>query len=180
MNTHNFGTLRGAVIDASLSDNWSDAVEEWQVVGVEEDQRRTGICVCGKTGLLYLYTIFNRQTQQSLVPIGSQCIRLFEVDELNTSVNVLEQLLKLRAAYAAGDRVDLTSEYFSRGVLAYLWENGAFPANKFNRANGDNDYKFLLDGFNQRHELTENEKRKVWVLVNKTIKPFVMTDERLG
>lgn len=60
MSTHNFGALRRAVIEASLADRWAQAVEEWQVVCVEEDPHATGICVCGKTGLVYLYTILLR------------------------------------------------------------------------------------------------------------------------
>lgn len=180
MTAHNFGALRRAVLDASLSDSWAHAVQEWQVVGVEEDLRRAGICVCGKTGLLYLYSIHNRHTQETLFPIGSSCVNLFEVEELDVSIAVLRRLFDLRTAFARGKRVDLTSEYFSRAVLADLWENGAFPPNEFNRSNGANDYKFLLDLFNQRHEITGNEGRKVWVLLNRTIRDFVINDARLG
>ncbi|GAA2983279.1 hypothetical protein JOD63_000700 [Microbacterium terrae] len=180
MSTHNFGALRSAVIEASLAARWAQAVEEWEVVSVEEDPRATGICVCGKTGLVYLYTIHNRQTQQTLFPIGSSCVNLFEVEELDATVAVLRRLFDLRAAFAKGERVELTSEYFSRALLADLWQNGAFPANEYNRSNGDNDYKFLLDLFNQRHDFTENEKRKVWVLLNRTVRSFVMSDERLA
>lgn len=180
MSTHRFEMLRRAVLDASLSDNWAQAVQEWQVVAVEEDSRGTGICVCGKTALVYLYTIHNRLTQQDLFPIGSKCVNLFEVEELDLSVTVLHQLLKLRSAFANHERVDLTSEYFSRAMLADLWQKGVFPPNEFNRGNGDNDYKFLLDLFNQHHEFTQKEERKVWVLLNRTIKNFVMNDGRLG
>lgn len=65
MSTHNFGALRRAVIEASLADRWAQAVEEWQVVCVEEDPHATGICVCGKTGLVYLYTILIRAVRVS-------------------------------------------------------------------------------------------------------------------
>lgn len=168
------------MIDASVSNTWSQAVDEWEVTSVEEDQRGTGICVCGKTGLRYLYAVHNRQTERTLFPIGSSCVNLFEVEELNVSVDVLRRLLELRDAFAARKRIELTAEYFSRSVLADLWERGAFPPNKFNRRNGTNDYKFLLDLFNQRHAFTEAEERKVWVLINKTIKTFVMNDDRLA
>lgn len=180
MSSHNFETLRSAVLAASVSRRWSHAVEEWQVVGVEEDPRGTGICVCGKTNLVYLYTIHNEHTQARLFPIGSSCVNLFEIEELNLSVTVLRRLFDLRASFSTGTPVTLTTEHFSRAVLADLWQNGAFPASDFNRSNGDNDYKFLLDMFNQRHDPTEKERRKVWVLINKVIKPFVMTDARLG
>ncbi|WP_344298075.1 hypothetical protein, partial [Agromyces neolithicus] len=173
MSTHNFETLRSAVIDASRSNRWAQAVEEWQVVGVEEDPQGAGVCTCGKTGLVYLYTIHNRHTDQVLFPIGSSCVNLFEVEELDISIAVLRRLFDLRAAYATGKRVTLTNEFFSRAVLADLWQNGAFPPNEYNRSNGDNDYRFLLDLFNQHHEFTEKEGRKVWVLLNRTIRSFV-------
>lgn len=180
MSTHNFETLRSAVLDASVAKRWAQAVEEWQVVGVEEDPRGTGICVCGKTNLVYLYTIHNERTRETLFPIGSSCVNLFEVEELNVSVAVLRRLFDLRASFSSGRPVILTTEHFSRAVLADLWQNGAFPPNEYNRSNGDNDYKFLLDMFNQRHDPTDKERRKIWVLINRVIKPFVMADTRLG
>ena len=133
-----------------------------------------------KTGLIYVYTIQNQLNNEVLFPIGSSCVNLFKVEELDVSVAVLRRRFDLRAAFVEGRRVELTSEHFSRSVLADLWQNGAFPANEYNRANGDNDYKFLLDLFNQRHDFTDNEKRKVRVLLNRTIKSFVISDERLG
>lgn len=180
MTEHNFGALRAAVITASRSQSWAEAVQEWQVVSAEEDPHGTGICVCGKTGLVHLYTIDNQETQSRLFPIGSSCVRLFEVEDLNARVSVLRQLIELRTAYESGKTVYLTSEYFSRALLGDLWENGAFPPNGFNRSNGANDYHFLLDLFNQRHDFTERERRKVWVLLNQTIKQFVINDERIG
>jgi hypothetical protein len=180
MTSHNFETLRTTVVDASRADTWAQAVGEWQVIGLEEDPPGAGICVCGKTGLVFLYTIRNLQTRQDLFPIGSVCVDLFEVEELNVSVSVFRGLFELRAAFESSKPVTLTSDYFSRGLLADLRENGAFPSNGYNRDNGENDYKFLVDMFNSHHEPTTKEHQKIWVLVNKTIKPFVMADERLG
>ena len=178
--THNFEKLRQVVVGASLSNRWAQAVQEWQVIGVEEDAGASGICVCGKTGLRYLFEIYNRRTDQPLLPIGSSCVNMFEVEELDLSVAELRRLFDLRSAYSSHRRVYLTSEFFSRATLADLWQNGAFPPNNYNNHNGENDYRFLLNMFNQRHELTDKEKSKVWVLLNRTIKDFVMDDERLG
>ncbi|MGA1813092.1 hypothetical protein VH571_11965 [Frondihabitans sp. 4ASC-45] len=180
MSSHNFETLRGTVLSASRSRSWATAVQEWQVIGVEDDPRSAGICVCGKVGLLYLYTIRNRQTGHDLFPIGSSCVNLFEVEDLNVSVSVLRVLFDLRAALESRKHVTLTPEYFSRAMLADLWENGAFPPNDYNHGNGENDYKFMLDMFNNHRDPSTGESRKIWVLVNKAIKPFVLTDERLG
>jgi hypothetical protein len=48
------------VIDNSISNNWNDAVREWDIVDCEEDDSLTESCICGKEELRYLYTIQNR------------------------------------------------------------------------------------------------------------------------
>jgi hypothetical protein len=174
MTSHNFETLRGAVIAASLAGTWATAVGEWEVAGLEEDPTSTGICVCGNTGLRYLYSIRNLVTGQELFPIGSVCVEYFGVAELTEGVSALRRLFDLRAAYIDRRPVDLTPEYFSRALLADLWKNGAFPDNNFNNNNGEKDYRFLLDWFNSHSEPNEKERRKIWVLVNKTIRRFVL------
>ena len=180
MSGHNFEALQRAVLSASRANRWAQAVQEWRVIRLEEDPQAQGVCVCGKTGLVYLYTIHNEGSANELFPIGSSCVNLFEVEELDLSVSVFRQLIELRSAFASGQRVDLTKDFFSRALLADLWENGAFPPNEFNHENGDNDYRFLLDLFNRRRDFTDREQRKVWVLINRTIRPFVLSDGRLG
>lgn len=179
MTTHNFAALRSSVIGASESQSWALAVEEWEVTGLEEDPLSTGICICGKTGLTYLYTIKNVRNNEHLFPIGSTCVNLFDVEELRISVGALRGLLHLRAEFNANKTIDLAPPHFSRAVLADLWQNGAFQPSNFNRFNEDNDYRFLLDMFNQRRDPTPAQEKKIWVLINRTIRDFVMTDERL-
>lgn len=179
MTSHNFQTLRGAVIASSRANTWAAAVEEWEVVGLEVDPTATSMCVCGNTGLRYLYTIWNPKVGQELSPIGSVCVEYFEVAELTEGVSALRRLFELRAAFVDLRPVALTTEYFSRALLADLWENGAFPDNDYNNNNGENDYRFLLDWFNSRVDPNEKERRKIWVLVNRTIQGFVAADERL-
>ncbi|GEB47443.1 hypothetical protein MTE01_33880 [Microbacterium testaceum] len=179
MGSHHFETLRRVVIDASKGSSWAKAVREWQVTGVEEDPTSTGSCVCGKNNLRYLYQIENHHTGGALFPIGSVCVNLFEVKTLKRDVKVLRRLFDLRAAFTAHRRVELKDGHFTRNVLADLWENGAFPDNRYNRENGENDYKFLLDLFNRQRPPTANERKKVWALINRTIRPFVLQDDRL-
>lgn len=180
MASHNFQSLRAAVIAGSRANTWAAAVEEWEVAGLEEDPTSIGICVCGNTGLRYLYAIRNPDTGHELSPIGSVCVEYFEVPELTEGASALRRLFDLRAAYVDLEPVALTTEYFSRALLADLWENGAFPDNGYNRNNGENDYRFLLDWFNSHGAPSEKERRKIWVLVNRTIRRFVLSDERLS
>lgn len=180
MASHNFQSLRAAVIAGSRASTWAASVGEWEVAGLEEDPTSTGTCVCGNTGLRYLYAIRNPGTGHELAPIGSVCVEYFEVPELTEGVSALRRLFDLRAAYVNLRPVALTTEYFSRALLADLWENGAFPDNGYNRNNGENDYRFLLDWFNSHSAPSEKERRKIWVLVNRTIPQFVLSDERLS
>lgn len=71
MTRHNFQTLKAAVIAACRANAWAAAVEEWEVVGLEADPTATGMCVCGNTGLRYLYTIRNPKAGQELSRSGA-------------------------------------------------------------------------------------------------------------
>ena len=36
------------VIDKSESNNWDNAVMEWEIIDCEEDEKCSEICICGK------------------------------------------------------------------------------------------------------------------------------------
>lgn len=82
--------------------------------------------MCGQTGLVQLSTIRNQHSDARLFPIGSKCTNQFGRADLDRDVDVLPRLLRLREALDTHQRVDLTSEHFSRAVLVYLHEQGAF------------------------------------------------------
>lgn len=134
-----------------------------------------GQCVCGKENLRYLFTIRNRETGRSLYPIGSSCIEKFERDDLDYEVDVQMDMYRLAHSMERGERIELTSKYFSKKLLYALYEEGAFAPNKYNRYDGTNDYQFMLDMFNKRNksEITEQQHRKIRGLIAYSIKPFL-------
>lgn len=71
--------LIGTVIGLSVADDWEGARREWEIVGCEVDETHSATCVCGKEGLRYVYTIANTETGETLSPIGSSCIKKFEL-----------------------------------------------------------------------------------------------------
>ena len=87
----------------------------------------------------------------------------------------------LQEGECAGERIFLEAD-FSRDILRWLYEAGAFPANRFNNNNGENDYLFLLDMFNKhiKDNITQPQQRKIWGLLNYTVKPFVSNHPALG
>lgn len=97
------------ILDNSIASDWENAVIEWDIDDVEEDENQTESCVCGKENLRYLFTIRNRFNNAILFPIGSQCIKKFERDDLTSVVDINEQLFKLLHAVENNDFLTLSS-----------------------------------------------------------------------
>lgn len=179
--TSNFEALRDAVVGASHCQTWSDAVEEWEVVGLEEDPSGAGICICGQLGLVKLFTIRNNDSLMELYPIGSSCINHFGRSDLNQDVALLSGLAKLRSSFQRREQITLTGDYFSRAMLEYFYNRGVFPDSHWNNNDGWNDYNFLLSMFNkhQRDEITRKQLSKIYVLLAK-VRLFVLSDKWSG
>lgn len=164
--------LTTAVMQASVGKTWEEAVQEWEIIDCEEEQFANGECICGHDHLRYLYTIRNRANGNVLYPIGSECIKKFERDDLDQEISIMQQKFALVHAVERGKRIDLHSEYFSRRLLLALYQDGAFQPNQYNGYNGYNDYLFLLDIFNKR-SCSYQQDRKVQAIIVKSIKPYL-------
>ncbi|MFC2401863.1 hypothetical protein [Streptococcus sobrinus] len=161
------------IINKSRASTWEDAVNEWDIIDCYEDNSLTSSCICGKEHIKYCYTIMNRFNNTKLFPIGSHCIHKFERQDLNEFVSINEKLFYLLHAIQNNEYITLNSKYFSRKLLRYLFEKGAFEENCFNHFNPEEDYKFLLNMFNQRGEPTEKQQRKINALIIKNILPYL-------
>lgn len=170
-----FQTLIKDVMDNSESEYWEDAVTEWEIVDVQEDERLEESCICGKEHLRYLFTIKNQLNGNELYPIGSSCIKKFERDDLKLQVDVKEQLFKLLHAVEDNQYLQLSSEFFSRKLLRYLLDIGAFEPNQWNNYNPEDDYRFMLDMFNKRTR-TDKQNNKATAIILNSIKPFLQTE----
>lgn len=156
----------------SESNSWEDAVKEWDIVGFDVDEDCSSKCVCGKEDIKYLFKIQNHLNNVILDPIGSKCIKKFCRKDLSDEVDVCEQIAKLLDKVSNNQFVEFTSDLFSRKLLKYLYENGCFQASSYNRYDPYNDYKFLLEMFNQRKEPTDRQRNKITALIMSSIKPF--------
>jgi len=179
--TASFDALVRVVVASSVSNSWNAAVGEWTVIELEEDPAGRGVCICGQTGLVKLFTIRNDQNDSLLFPIGSVCVNQFGRTDLDRQVNLFGDLLTLRNAIRAQEDVTLTSSYFSRAVLDYLYTEGAFTPDQWNRGEGENDYDFLLKMFNKRNKdsLSRPQQWKITMLLQQKVLPFVLADQRL-
>jgi len=173
MNSDYKNNLKAVIIDNSESEDWYSSVKEWEFFDVEEDEFCNSTCVCGHPNIKYLFTIRNKNNGNFVVPIGSHCIKKFDRADLNELVDVKEQLFKLLHAVENREYITLSSGYFSRKLLKYLYEEGAFIANKYNNYDAKNDYKFMLSMFNARSQLRDSIVRRINAIMINSIIPFL-------
>lgn len=167
------------VIHCSESDNWQEAVVEWDIDDCEEDPSCSSECVCGKENIKYLYTIRNRYTGKILYPIGSSCINKFDRGDLREVTSLIESQFKLLHAVEEGRYLSLSAELFSRKLLRWLYDEGAFNT-AYNGYDGEEDYEFMLKMFNKRDKasISINQDKKIKAILLNSIKPFLQ--ERLS
>jgi len=77
--------LRKVVCANSISDDFTIARLEWSLSNYQHED---GTCECGKCGLKHLYEITNQFTHKILFPIGSECIKYFENEEMNSQMKI--------------------------------------------------------------------------------------------
>jgi len=166
--------LINKVIDNSESNEWENAVTEWQIVDCVEDESCSSKCICGKENIKYLYTIRNRFNGKKLFPIGSSCINKFNRKDLNQEISLRESTFKLLHAVEENRYLTLSSELFSRKLLRWLFEQKAFDTS-YNHYDGKSDYEFMLKMFNKKDKstITINQDKKIKAILLNSIKPFL-------
>lgn len=173
-----FNNLIATVINASESNEWQDAVDEWEIYDCEEDEDCCSTCICGKENIRYLYTIKNIYNGKMLFPIGSSCINKFGRRDLRDETILIEEQFRLLHAVESNRYLSLSTEFFSRKLLRWLYEEGAFDTS-YNQFDGTEDYEFMLKMFNKRDKdaITTKQDRKIKAIIMNSIKPFLQ--ERL-
>lgn len=113
-----------------------------------------------------------------LFPIGSSCINKFERKDLRDETALIEEQFRLLHAVESNKYLSLSSEFFSRKLLRWLFEEGAFDTS-YNQFDGEEDYEFVLKMFNKRDKdaITIKQDRKIKAIIMNSIKPFLQ--ERL-
>lgn len=167
--------LRSKVIENSSSNTWENAVNEWDIVGWDEDNNMQSACICGKENIRYLFTIQNEQNGNILEPIGSKCIKKFNRKELDEITAIYEDLFKLKSALSSDQYISLSSKYFSRKLLKFLYEENVFTDSNYNSFDGENDYYFMLDMFNKRDKdnISKAQQKKINGIIYYQIIPFL-------
>lgn len=168
-----YENLLGKVLSNSERDNsWESAVLEWEIEDWDEDPNMETSCLCGKENIRYLFSIKNKYNNNVLDPIGSSCIKKFKRSDLDTKTTIYEKLFKLYHAIEENEYIELSSELFSRNLLAHLNQEKVFDS-AYNSYNGNKDYEFILKMFNKRNTPTKNQVKKIRAIIINQIKPYL-------
>lgn len=162
------------VIYNSESDEWDGAVTEWEIYDCEEDETCSEECICGKENIKYLYTIRNILNGKLLFPIGSSCIKKFNRADLKEETTLREGLFKLLHAVEEKGYLSLSPDLFSRKILQWFYDEGAFDTS-YNNYDGKSDFEFMLKMFNKRNKdlITISQDKKIKAVLLNSIKPFL-------
>lgn len=166
-------SLNEIILENSISKQWDIAVSEWDIFEVSEDVDNKSSCICGKENIKYLFSIRNRINGNILFPIGSSCIKKFGRSDLQVLTNIYEKLFKLKHKLESNEFIEFSSEFFSRRLLEFMYDNGAFTDNKYNNFNGKRDYFFLTDMFNMRSSKSGRQDAKIKAILINSIFPFL-------
>ncbi|WP_342275592.1 hypothetical protein [Spiroplasma endosymbiont of Cantharis lateralis] len=158
----------------SESNEWTDAVIEWEILDWEEDINMDSSCICGKENIKYLFKIKNIKNGIILFPIGSRCIEKFEREDLNEIISEKEALFKLLEKVKNNEFLTLKDSGFNRKLLRYFYDKNVFKANKYNDNDPEKDYNFLVKMFNKRNPPTDKQASKIRGLITYTIRPFLI------
>lgn len=167
-----FENLKKAIIDNSISKYWQEAVLEWMLIDTEEDEQNESRCICGKENIRYLHRIRNIHNGKELFPIGSTCIKKFDRSDLNELISIKEKLFKLYHAVDNREFLELSPDLFSRKLIKYLYDEGAFKSESAIYSAYSN-YEFFLKMFNKRKEISIKQDKKVKAILLNNIKPFI-------
>lgn len=93
--------------------------------------------------------------------------------------SLIESQFKLLHAVEEGRYLSLSAELFSRKLLRWLYDEGAFNT-AYNGYDGEEDYEFMLKMFNKRDKasISINQDKKIKAILLNSIKPFLQ--ERLS
>ena len=179
-------SLHDAVLQASQANTWDQATKEWNEVSLIFNGIGRSNCICGNA-IKYAYELFNNVTGQRLFPIGSDCVRHFQLISLDQQLEEEEKLLRklenLTRKAKKKEKIKVNKSDFDERLLKWFWEKGVFKANRCNQFAPEKDYQLFLEVFQGRSWTKAEPKKKARLeeVLEKCIKPFLLgkTDDQL-
>lgn len=122
MGKNNYEILKSAILEKSIADDMYYATKEWMVISYELETEST--CICSKQNITKCFTITNIKTGETLYPVGSQCIKRFENDEINDEAKLVVKISKMgKTKLKEGKNSGKTFDYLftnEKGYVSFL------------------------------------------------------------
>ena len=179
-------SLHDAVLQASQANTWDQATKEWNEVSLIFNGIGRSNCICGNA-IKYAYELFNNVTGQRLFPIGSDCVRHFQLISLDQQLEEEEKLLRklenLTRKVKKKEKIKVNKSDFDERLLNWFWEKCVFKANRGNQFAPEKDYQLFLEVFQGGSWTKAEPKKKARLeeVLEKCIKPFLLgkSDDQL-
>ena len=93
---------------------------------------------------------------------------------MTDEATIREKMFKLYHAVQSNQFISLSPDFFSRKLLRWLYEDGAFDC-AYNNHDGYDDYQFILQMFNKRDKssITPGQQKKIRAIIGFSIKPYL-------
>ena len=171
-------SLETAVLQASQAETWGQATKEWSEVSLIFNGVSKSNCVCGNA-IKYAYEVFNQLTGRRLFPIGSDCVRHFRnislEEQLEQEEKALKKLDHLTRKIERKEPIKVNKNDFDQSLLDWLWQKGAFKADRGNHFQPQKDYDLFVDVFNGGlwSKADSAKRARMETVLDQFIKPFL-------
>lgn len=151
--------LFDVVLSNSSAKEFSVARNEWWVSGCVDsgDNPETWErCICGKDGIRYCYEIKNRITGAVLYPIGSECIKKFDSEDMNLAMKRLTTITDFNTSMREVIKKRMSGQ--KQSVISMTWLRKPEILDHLNRLGilTDKDVSFL-ERIRRKRTLTDKQ-----------------------
>lgn len=156
--------LIDTIIKSSQSDTWQDAKNEWVVKDYWYEDDAT--CICGHEHINHCHTLENKETGESVGPIGSSCIEKFESQTMKDDVSLTRTMVELNKEFDQYTRFNNVRPLLrNRKLMNHLIESSIFQ--------NENEESFYMKMVRKTTPMTEKQESWMRRLVFYNVKPYI-------
>lgn len=139
--TSNHIQLKSEILENSKSNNWNDAVKEWELESVYH--KREGTCICGHKPITERCVIRNT-VMGNVLEVGNVCVKKFDREELSFAVD------KIVSCITRSRKKTYTEWRANREMVELFHDNGVL-----------NDWEYLFyTGILKKRKLSSKQHGK--------------------
>lgn len=172
-----FENFNKVIVEKSESDNYSEAIKEWEVIGCVIDSSISSKCLCGHSGIKYLYRIRNIFNGNELFPIGIKCIEKFGNKDMDKEASYMIKELELYKVLLEQRNysIESLSGILTKDLAKHFYNKEVYVGANCSSLNGHRGYALLLKVLSSRDtkDISESDLNRFYVIVKHSILPYL-------